>query len=205
MCNREISSRRIDWFFHEALRPSGADRQGGGSHQPPLHGRRWQNTEYGRGLKEHRSDVKFHCVSNAIVLHIEKCNNFPDWGRTSLLEKNVKEQTRKMLEAAHIITRDTFNSRSGFITWSSAAARLAVGWTRQMHVTSSNNFLIVLQCLHILPFLSSLRAEREARSESTSIYRRKVSMSGRPAGRPWSRSLNAYFSGTGWPIHERSS
>ena len=32
-----------------------------------------------------------------------------------------------MLEAAHIITRDTFNSRSGFITWSSAAARLAVG------------------------------------------------------------------------------
>ena len=50
-----------------------------------------------------------------------------------------------------------------------------------------------------------LRAEREARSESTSIYRRKVSMSGRPAGRPWSRSLNAYFSGTGWPIHERSS
>ena len=42
-----------------------------------------------------------------------------------------------------------------------------------------------------------LRAEREARSESTSIYRRKVSMSGRPAGRPWSRSLNAYFSGTG--------
>ena len=28
-----------------------------------------------------------------------------------------------------------------------------------------------------------LRAEREARSESTSIYRRKVSMSGRPAGR----------------------
>ena len=29
-----------------------------------------------------------------------------------------------------------------------------------------------------------LRAEREARSESTSIYRRKVSMSGRLAGRP---------------------
>ena len=33
----------------------------------------------------------------------------------------------------------------------------------------------------------SLRAEREARSESTSIYRRKVSMSGRPAGRPAGR------------------
>ena len=34
MCNREISSRRIDWFFREALRPSGADPQGG-SYQPP--------------------------------------------------------------------------------------------------------------------------------------------------------------------------
>ena len=40
-------------FFREALRPSGADRQGGGggrTNPPPLHGRRWQNTEYGRGL-----------------------------------------------------------------------------------------------------------------------------------------------------------
>ena len=32
MCNREISSRRIDcFFFRAALRPSGTDRQGGGS------------------------------------------------------------------------------------------------------------------------------------------------------------------------------
>ena len=29
MCNREISSRRIDCFFREALWPSAADRQGG--------------------------------------------------------------------------------------------------------------------------------------------------------------------------------
>ena len=47
-------------FFREALRPSGADRQGGGSHQPPppLHGRRWQNTEYGRGLTSSRESTK---------------------------------------------------------------------------------------------------------------------------------------------------
>ena len=86
--------------------------------------------ETGRGLdirlKEHRSDVKFHRVSNAIVLHIEKCNHLPDWDRTRILEKNVKKQTRKTLEAAHIISRNTFNSRSGFITWSAAAAKLAV-------------------------------------------------------------------------------
>ena len=47
------------------------------------------------GLKEHRSDVKFHRVSNAIVLHIEKCNHFPDWDRTSLLEKNVKNRRER--------------------------------------------------------------------------------------------------------------
>ena len=35
MCNREISSRRVDCFFREALRPSGADRQGGRTPPPP--------------------------------------------------------------------------------------------------------------------------------------------------------------------------
>ena len=87
--------------------------------------------ETGRGvdvrLKEHRSDVKFHRTSNAIVLHIEECHHLPDWNETKLLEKNVKKRTRKVLEAAHILTRNTFNSRGGFITWSSAAAKLAVG------------------------------------------------------------------------------
>ena len=67
-----------------------------------------------------------HIVTNAIVFHIEKCNNLPDWNGVRLLEKNIIKQTRKMLEAAHIITRNTFNSRNGFITWSSLAAKLAV-------------------------------------------------------------------------------
>ena len=40
--------------------------------------------------------------------------------------QNIKEEKRKTLEAAHIITRDTFNSRSGFISWAGAAAKLAV-------------------------------------------------------------------------------
>ena len=75
-------------------------------------------------LKEQRSDVKFHRVSNAIVLHIDKCNHLPDCDKTRILEK--KKQKRKTLEAANTISRNTFNSRSGFITWSAAAAKLAV-------------------------------------------------------------------------------
>ena len=36
MCSREISSRRIDCYFREALQPSGADRQvAGGRTNPP--------------------------------------------------------------------------------------------------------------------------------------------------------------------------
>ena len=50
--------------------------------------------------------------------------------------------------------------------------------------------------------------ERSAkRGASLLLYtgEKSVWAAGRPAGRPWSRSLNAYSSGTGWPIHEWSS
>ena len=53
MCNREIWSRRIDWFFPRSSTTIRGRSPGGGgrtSPPPPLHGRRWQNTEYGRGL-----------------------------------------------------------------------------------------------------------------------------------------------------------
>ena len=86
--------------------------------------------ETGRGvktrLKEHRSDVKYHRTSNAIVLHIDQCNHLPDWENTKILEKNVQKQTRQILEAAHILSRDTFNSRTGFITLASCAVSLVV-------------------------------------------------------------------------------
>ena len=58
---------------------------------------------------------------------------------------------------------------------------------------NSHHFLYILKYGHLKEIdhyekiqpcrVMFLRAEREARSESTSIYRRKVSMSGRPAGR----------------------
>ena len=55
--------------------------------------------ETGRGLdirlKEQRSDIKFHRVSNAIVLHIDKCNHLPDCDRARILEKKRKETELK--------------------------------------------------------------------------------------------------------------
>lgn len=86
--------------------------------------------ETGRGvktrLKEHKSDVRYHRTSNAIVIHIDQCHHLPDWEGTRILEKNVNKKTRKILEAAHISSRNTFNSRSGFITLASGAVSLAV-------------------------------------------------------------------------------
>ena len=84
--------------------------------------------ETGRGVeirkKEHQRDVKNHSISSAIVLHISKCNNLPIWSETKILEKGMKKQTRKFLEAAHIANRDTFNSRIGFVTYAMPAAKL---------------------------------------------------------------------------------
>ena len=48
-------------------------------------------------------------------------------------------------------------------------------------------------------------SEREARSEFLLIYTKNLSMSGRAAGRPWSRFWEAYISGTVSPIDKRSS
>ena len=54
MCNRENSSRRVDWFFSAKLYDhQGADRQGGGrtnNPPPPSTGEGGEITENGRGL-----------------------------------------------------------------------------------------------------------------------------------------------------------
>ena len=87
--------------------------------------------ETGRGveirLREHQNDVRFHRTSNAIVLHIDECKHLPKWKDTKILEKNIRKRHRKTLEAAHIMSRNTYNTRSGFVTWANLAAKLAVG------------------------------------------------------------------------------
>ena len=50
-----------------------------------------------------------------------------------------------------------------------------------------------------------ITSEREARSEFLLIYTKNLSMSGRPAGRPWSRFWEAYIFGTVSTIVKRSS
>ena len=76
--------------------------------------------ETGRGLdtrlKEHKRDVRNHNRSNALVLHIEKCQNLPNWNSAHVIEKGMSKSVRKALEAAHICFQDTVNEKPGFFT-----------------------------------------------------------------------------------------
>ena len=58
MCNREISSRRVDWFFPRSSTTIRGRSPGGGVVPTPLHWRRWRNTENGRGLRLRSREVK---------------------------------------------------------------------------------------------------------------------------------------------------
>ena len=85
--------------------------------------------ETGRGLKtrisEHRRDLKNHNMSNALVVHADEAGHLPRWDQAGILEKGIKKDIRKALEAAHIKTRDTLNTRAGFYTMAAACAKLA--------------------------------------------------------------------------------
>ena len=86
--------------------------------------------ETGRGLatrlKEHKRDVRNHNTSNAMVLHMEKCQKFPAWERAHVIEEGMSKSIRKAMEAAHILLDETLNSKPGFFTWAKSGARLAL-------------------------------------------------------------------------------
>ena len=86
--------------------------------------------ESGRGLKtriaEHRRDVRGHVLSNAIVVHADKSGHLPRWEQAEILEKGMKKNIRRALEAAHIKTKRTYNTRPGFYTLGQATAELAL-------------------------------------------------------------------------------
>ena len=77
-------------------------------------------------LYEHKADVRKHNTANSLVLHIEKCNNLPKWGETSILVKGLDKKMRKALEAAHICISNVSNHREGFMKWSRWAASHAL-------------------------------------------------------------------------------
>ena len=74
--------------------------------------------ETGRGLetriKEHRSDLRNHKTSNAIVLHADKEGHLPNWNGAQVMHSDLKKTQRKLIEAAYILTEQVTNASSGF-------------------------------------------------------------------------------------------
>ena len=85
--------------------------------------------ETGRGLntrlKEHKRDVRNHNRSNALVLHIEKCESLPLWEGAEVIEKGMSKTVRKA-NASHICLQDTINEKPGFFTWARSGAKMAL-------------------------------------------------------------------------------
>ena len=85
--------------------------------------------ETSRGLTtrilEHRSDVRFHRTSNAIVQHNDTDNRLPDWQNAKVIHRGINKSLRKALESMHIELEQSTNNRSGFVTWSKTAAAIA--------------------------------------------------------------------------------
>lgn len=87
--------------------------------------------ETGRGLatrlKEHKRDVKNFDTKNALVPHMEECENLPNWSEAVIIQQGMSKSVRKAMEAAHILLDDTINVKSGFFTWAKAGASIALG------------------------------------------------------------------------------
>ena len=74
--------------------------------------------ETGRGLeariKEHRSDLRNHKTSNAMVLHADQEGHLPNWNGAQVIHSDLKKTQRKLIEAAYILTEQVTNASSGF-------------------------------------------------------------------------------------------
>ena len=107
------------WYLHWFRRYRKKTRGGLEIAPPPV----------GRGLKtriaEHRRDMKNHTASNALVAHANKEGHLPRWEKVNILEKGIPKNIRRSLEATHIQSKDTTNTRSGFYTLAQTTARLA--------------------------------------------------------------------------------
>ena len=71
---------------------------------------------------KHRRDVRGHMLSNAIVVHLDKARHLPRWEEAEILEKGMNKNIRRASEVAHIMTKNSLNTRGGFYLMALATA-----------------------------------------------------------------------------------
>lgn len=90
-----------------------------------------------RGVKkrigEHKSDIRQHKDTSSFVIHIDKYQHLPDWGKTDVIWRGGDKAKRKMIESAVIETMPNINSKRGDFTLAPILARIM--WDGEVNVT----------------------------------------------------------------------
>lgn len=90
-----------------------------------------------RGIKkrvgEHKADIRHHRDTSSFVMHIEKYQHLPDWGKTEIIWKGREKAKRKIIESAVIETMPNINSKRGDFNLSPILA--SVLWDDHINVT----------------------------------------------------------------------
>ena len=90
-------------------------------------------------LKEHKADVRYHRTTSALVTHIDERNHLPNWKEAVVLEKGLRKQQRKVLEALHIANNsNNMNQRTGDLKWCFTAAKYGAAERRNADVRSGS-------------------------------------------------------------------
>ena len=89
--------------------------------------------ETGRGLhtrlSEHKSDFRYHRLSNAMVIHSEKEGHLPRWKDAITLHQGLNKSKRKAMETAVIATSPNINIRPGSLRLAKVIAQSLVDVT----------------------------------------------------------------------------
>ena len=81
-------------------------------------------------VTQHRSDVRYHRTTSAIVNHIDNKQHLPNWREAEILEKGMEKQQRKVVEALYIAINENINQRTGDIKWCMTSA--AYTWAERI-------------------------------------------------------------------------
>ena len=90
-----------------------------------------------RGIRkrigEHKADIRQHKDASSFVMHIDKYQHLPDWGKTEVIWRGQEKAKRKLVESAVIETLPNINSKRGDFTLAPILARML--WDDQINVT----------------------------------------------------------------------
>lgn len=74
--------------------------------------------------KEHKSDLRYHRLSNALVQHVDEAGHLPNWDDMSVLCRGLTKKHRQAVEAAYIHIFDNLNGNAGKVKLSRFTAEL---------------------------------------------------------------------------------